>query len=105
MCVCVCVCVPAGCAGGRGAASTVKSLPVVLPLTTPALVLKRRLVVGDDGDDLLLKRGRQAEGHGVDLGVTRSQVRHRFIEDLFSMSSSLVSLRRQALTWDFLLGV
>ncbi|KAG7223300.1 hypothetical protein INR49_015656 [Caranx melampygus] len=41
------------------------------PLTSPSLVLKGRLVVGDDGDDVFLKESRQAEGHGVDLDIKR----------------------------------
>lgn len=44
-----------------------QSVPVTESLTSPPFILKGRLVVGDDGDDVFFKKGRQAEGHGVDL--------------------------------------
>lgn len=59
--------VPWGWTDRRGTSSIVQSVPVAEPLTSPALVLKGRLEVWDDGDDVFLKESRQAEGHGVDL--------------------------------------
>lgn len=43
--------------------------PVTKPLTSPSFILKGRLVVGDDGDDVFFKEGRQAEGHVIDLDI------------------------------------
>ncbi len=59
--------VPGGWTDRRGAASVVQSVPVAESLTRPPLILDGGLVVGDDGDDVFFKEGRQAEGHGVDL--------------------------------------
>lgn len=44
-----------------------QSVPVAESLTSPPFILNGRLVVGDDGDDVFFKEGRQAECHGVDL--------------------------------------
>lgn len=46
-----------------------QSVPVTESLTRPPFILNGRLVVGDDGDDVFFKKGRQAEGHGVDLDM------------------------------------
>ena len=48
-------------------------VPVTQSLTGPPLILYGRLVVGDDGDYVFFKEGRQAEGHGVDLKQKKSE--------------------------------
>lgn len=48
-----------------------QSGPVTEPLTSPPFILKGRLVVRDDGDDVFFKEGRQAEGHAIDLNRKR----------------------------------
>lgn len=50
-----------------------QSVPVAESLTSPPFILNGRLVVGDDGDDVFFKEGRQAEGHGVDLAVKQKK--------------------------------
>lgn len=52
-----------------------QSVPVTESLTSPPFILKGRLVVGDDGDDVFFKKGRQAEGHGVDLDGEKKKTR------------------------------
>lgn len=49
--------VPGGRTDGRGAASIVQSVPVAESLTSPPFVLNGRLVVRDDGYDVLFKEG------------------------------------------------
>lgn len=65
--------VPRGWTERWGAASIVQSVPVAESLTSSPLILKGRLVVGDDGDDAFFKEGRQAEGHGVDLAIKQGR--------------------------------
>lgn len=86
----------------RGAASVVHPVPVTESLTRPPLILNRRLVVGDDGDDIFLKEGRQAEGHGVDLDME-----HGSQSESTGLYADIVIVlfQSQNRTCDFLLGV
>ena len=77
-------------------------VPVTESLTSPPLILNRRLVVGDDGDYIFLKEGRQAEGHGVDLDMEQQSQSEstRLHADI-----AAVLLESHCRTCDFLLGV
>jgi len=51
----------------------VHSVPVAESLESPPFILNGRFVVGDDGDDVFFKEGRQAEGHSVDLDTKKQE--------------------------------
>lgn len=62
------------------------SLADRLPLLTASLVLDGRLVIGNDGDDLMLEKRRQAQSHTEDLrrkhGLIHSFTKYRILQPI-----------------------